>query len=95
MSDGNENPNRVERGGRDEESGDERTHQPEPGHPVAGEDVGMPDKESAGSAKADVTPEISGEGQVQGQTTYPAPDDDVGVPEDTGGGDPDTPKDEG
>ena len=55
----------------------------------------MPDKEDAGRAKAEATEKISDEDQAMGQTAHPAPDDDVGVPDDVGGGDPDTPEDEG
>ncbi len=61
------------------EGDDTMTPQPEPGHPVAGEDVGGPE-EGVGRANAQATPEIGDEGQKKGQTAHPAPDDDVGAP---------------
>lgn len=62
-----------------EESREGRTDE---GHPVAGEEVGAPE-EGPGSAKEEVTPKIADDAE-KGQTTHPAPDDDVGVPEDPG-----------
>ena len=56
--------------------------QPEPGHPVAGEDVGAPE-EGEGARKAAATPPIADDGN-EGETQRPAPDDDVGVPENPG-----------
>lgn len=79
MFEGTENP-------REESESEERlareSSQPDPGHPVAGEDVGTPE-EGAGSAKAGATPKIAEDAEM-GQTTAPAPDDDVGVPDDPG-----------
>lgn len=62
-------------------------NQPDPGFPVADEDVGAPE-EGAGARKAAASPEI-GEDANKGETQHPAPDDDVGVPDDTGGPDED------
>jgi len=42
-------------------------------------------EEGAGRANADATPKIGDEGIEHGQTANPAPDEDVGVPEDEGG----------
>lgn len=56
--------------------------QPEPGFPVAGQDVGAPE-EGAGERKAEATPPIADDGN-KGETQRPAPDDDVGVPDDPG-----------
>ena len=53
---------------------------PEPGHPVAGEDVGTHEK-GPGGAKADVTQKIADDANKE-QTQHPAPEDDVGVPHD-------------
>ena len=64
------------------ESRDEESHQPEPGHPVAGEDVGGAEQ-GEGRAKEEVTPKIGEDAEME-QTTQPAPDDDVGIPEDSG-----------
>lgn len=47
---------------------------------IAGEDV----KEGAGDRKAAASPEI-GEDANKGETQHPAPDDEVGVPENPGG----------
>ncbi len=79
MFEGSENP-------REESESEERlareSSQPDPGHPVAGEDAGETE-EGAGAAKAGATPKI-GEDAEMGQTSSPAPDDDVGVPDDPG-----------
>ena len=56
--------------------------QPEPGHPVAGEDVGGPE-EGEGARKAAATPDIGDDGNKE-ETQRPAPDDEVGVPEHPG-----------
>lgn len=56
--------------------------QPEPGHPVAGEDVGTPEG-GPGAGKSDAAPEIGG-GHNEEETQRPAPDDEVGVPENPG-----------
>lgn len=58
-------------------------NQPDPGFPVADEDVGAPE-EGAGARAAAASPEI-GEDANKGETQRPAPDDDVGVPENPGG----------
>jgi hypothetical protein len=58
-----------------------RSHQPERGHPVAGEDIGSPEG-GPGGAKGQSTEPISEEG-VKGQTQVPAPDDEVGKPDST------------
>jgi hypothetical protein len=58
-------------------------NQPEPGHPVAGEDTGAP-AGGAGRAKEKATERI-GDDAEKGQTATPAPDDDVGVPSDVDG----------
>lgn len=47
---------------------------------IAGEDV----EEGAGDRKAAASPEI-GEDANKGETQHPAPDDEVGVPENPGG----------
>lgn len=57
-------------------------NQPEPGHPVADQDVGSPE-EGAGTRKAKATPPIADDG-TKGETQRPAPDDDVGVPDNPG-----------
>jgi hypothetical protein len=58
--------------------------QPEPGHPVAGQDAGAPD-EGAGARKAEASQPIADDGNKE-ETQRPAPDDDVGVPDDPGSG---------
>ncbi|MBA3436624.1 MAG: hypothetical protein H0U14_01350 [Thermoleophilaceae bacterium] len=69
--------------GDDRESASEGLDaQPESAHPVAGEDVGGPE-EGEGARKAAATPEIGDDGN-EGETQRPAPDDDVGVPENPG-----------
>jgi len=74
MFEGTEEPARPET--------NERTRQPEPGHPAAGENQGDPEG-GAGRRKAEATPEIGAEGNV-GETQRPAAEDDVGVPENPG-----------
>ena len=56
--------------------------QPEPGHPVTDQDVGTPE-EGAGTRKAEATAPIADDGN-KGETQRPAPDDDVGVPDNPG-----------
>lgn len=53
--------------------------QPGAGNPVEGEDVGA----GAGARKAAATPPIADDAN-KGETQHPAPDDDVGVPDDPG-----------
>jgi hypothetical protein len=55
--------------------------QPDAGHP-AGEDVGAPE-EGAGARAAAASPEISEDANKE-ETQRPAPDDDVGVPDNPG-----------
>lgn len=64
MFEGHEEANGAEQEGHAEESGDDRMQRPEAGHPMAGEDVGAPGEGSPGSAAAEVTPEISDQGQA-------------------------------
>lgn len=67
----------------EDEERDERLRQPEPGHPVAGEDQGDPEG-GPGSRKAEATPKIADDGNKE-ETQRPAPDDDVGVADHPGG----------
>lgn len=46
------------------------------------EESGREDAGGEGEAAQEVSPEIGGEDQEKGQTSHPAPDDDVGVPSD-------------
>lgn len=52
----------------------------EPSEPP--EESGQEDVGGEGQAAEEVTPKISDEDQETGQTSHPAPDDDVGVPSD-------------
>ncbi len=59
------------------------TPQPDPGHPVAGEESGAPE-----GAQAQETAKIGEQDQKKGQTAHPAPEDDVGAPSHHGGSPP-------
>jgi len=62
------------------EERDAHSGQPDPGHPVAGEDIGEPEG-GAGTAKARSTQKIGDEDQNKEETTQPAAADDVGKPD--------------
>jgi hypothetical protein len=72
----------TERESKDES--EQATESPGPGYPAG--DVEPPEGESEGEDPTNATgaPPISDEDQHEGQTSHPAPDDDVGVPEDVG-----------
>ncbi|HEV2769668.1 MAG TPA: hypothetical protein VGV40_05730 [Solirubrobacteraceae bacterium] len=62
------------------EERERHSQQPDPGHPVAGEDIGEPEG-GTGGAQAQSTQAIGDQDQNKEQTTQPSADDDVGKPD--------------